>query len=123
MTRVLPAFVAALLAIAPSVGGALGASADGFSWAARAGELARSGQDALVRERSATGAHAPGRERASSGLFVAVLPVQARVAVTCAQTAKCAARDRIVDARALARRTFTSRRVAPYGADDPDAAA
>jgi hypothetical protein len=111
VTRVLPAFVAALLAIAPSASGALHASAQG-TWVGRAAVLARESADGIARDRTATDLSVFGRPRGEG--FYAPEATEATLLLA----TNLSAHDRIVDGRALARRTFATRRVASHASDD-----
>jgi len=121
VTRVLPAFVVALLAIAPSVSGGIDASAD--CAAACAVVLARGSADALVWDRAFADLGGFGRERAPSPLDMAPAPAQASVSPARARARDLGMQSRVVDGRALARRTFATQRAVSHASDDPDAAA
>jgi len=128
VTRVLPAFVVALLAVAPSASAIVDA-ADGQSCATRGGALPRggallrSGGDVLGRDRVVAHPSGFGRVRIEALLFSTPLPVREVLTLPAVHPRERGAEDRIVDGRALARRNFASQRVASHAAGDPDAAA
>ena len=122
VTRVLPAFVVALLAVAPSAMGVLVDAAEKQYCATRGG-FARSGADSGGRERTIAQFGGFGRERLQTLLYAA--PVVARIGLPVAhpRAREVGALDRVVDGRALARRTFATQRRSAHASDDPDAAA
>ncbi len=123
VTRVLPAFVVALLAVAPSATGALVDAAEEQCCATRASGLARSGAEAVARDRTIAPLGGLGHERLQTLLYAAPMVVRIGLPVAQLRAGERNALDRIVDGRVLARRTFATQRRAAHASDDPDAAA
>lgn len=122
MTRVLPAFVVALLTVAPSATGALVDAAEEQCCPTRATGLSRSGAD-LGRDRAIAQLVGFGRERLHALFYAAPVVVRVGLPVAVLRAGELGALDRIVDGRALARRTFATQRRSAHASDDPDAAA
>jgi len=122
VTRVLPAFVVALLAVAPSASAALIDATDGQCCPTRGGALARNGGDVLGRDRVVAHPSGFGRVRIEALLFSTPLPVREVLTLPAVHPRERGAEDRIVDGRALARRNLAAQRVASHVSDDPDAA-
>ncbi len=123
MTRVLPAFVVALLAIAPSAGEELCESVDRTTWSARSTVSARQGTEPSVRQGASTDVADESREQAPLGFRVVPRPATAFRPLGDAGSGALALLGRVVDGRALARRLFVTPRAACDGADDPDSPA
>lgn len=123
MTRVLPAFVVALLAIAPSAGAELCESVERTTWAARSTVSARPGAEPSVRQGASTDVADESREQARLMFLVVPRPASASFPLDHTGSGAFALLVRVVDGRALARRLFVTPRAACDGSGDPDSPA
>lgn len=123
MTRVLPAFVVALLAIAPSAGAELCESVERTTWAARSTVAARPGAEPGARQGASPEVADESREQAPLMFLVVPRPATAFFPLDHSGSGALALHGRVVDGRALARRLFVTPRAACDGADDPDSPA
>jgi hypothetical protein len=123
VTRVLPAFVIALLAIAPSAVSAFGNGDTGSPGATVETALGETGSSSFAHDRPVAEVVDTDDERTLTLRFFAGLPTGPGALVAHAAAEDLRPRARIVDGRALARRTFAAQRFFSRGSGDPDAAA